>query len=603
MKIIPSNPQTNRGEMKVLEKLKNCKDDRFKNWIVYHSLNYPVVVEKSKKLSYKYFGEADFVFLIPDKGVINVEVKGGDIFCKDGEWYSKELSGKIEKLGKSPLKQASDSKYNLRKNFENKLGKKIPQEYLLIFTKTSIEQIGDTLEISKENIIDRDDFTLNFFEKLFKLSNNLKPGGGILSLEDKDIDILKKFIRPNFDNYIKTSSLLKESDIEIHKFTSEQIRILDYLEENKRLLIDGSQGTGKSVMAEEILRRKSEDKNKKILFLNSTKLIVENLKKKYQDYSNIKIRTFSMFLMDINREVVNFYRSNDFNAKHEEWIENSIQIIDNYEKKWIQENFQFDIIIFDEMQNVCSFKNFYNFLNRILKGNLINGEYYFFGDFRYQKFFGNDNSIALENSPSNNLLDFKEHTLIQNVRNSKSISQYAPIISGLFKKYPYEISKNEIGKVEPFFLKNKTEKVKKLEEILIKLHNDGVRGQDITILSDFNLGHKKNYLNEVDVSSYYQIVDLSKLKDIGSSLKEIQKKKETIFFSTTSGFQGMENKIIIYLEPLSHDFFTDIGSSAKPEMLAFNAMGRAQTFLYILWDATHENSYSKKMSLLGSLIS
>lgn len=223
----------------------------------------------------------------------------------------------------------------MRKNFENKLGKKIPQEYLLIFTKTSIEQIGDTLEISKENIIDRDDFTLNFFEKLFKLSNNLKPGGGILSLEDKDIDILKKFIRPNFDNYIKTSSLLKESDIEIHKFTSEQIRILDYLEENKRLLIDGSQGTGKSVMAEEILRRKSEDKNKKILFLNSTKLIVENLKKKYQDYSNIKIRTFSMFLMDINREVVNFYRSNDFNAKHEEWIENSIQIIDNYEKKWI----------------------------------------------------------------------------------------------------------------------------------------------------------------------------------------------------------------------------------------------------------------------------
>ena len=100
--------------------------------------------------------------------------------------------------------------------------------------------------------------------------------------------------------------------------------------------------------------------------------------------------------------------------------------------------------------------------------------------------------------------------------------------------------------VESYFLKNTDEKVKKLVDILIKLYQDGVKGSDITILSDFSLKNKKNYLNQVNISNYYQIVDLTGLSDIAKSLKEIRKKKDTIFFSTTSGFQGMENKIIIY---------------------------------------------------------
>ena len=44
MKIIPNNANTNLGEMKVLQQLRSCKDERFKDWIVYHSLNYPVEI-------------------------------------------------------------------------------------------------------------------------------------------------------------------------------------------------------------------------------------------------------------------------------------------------------------------------------------------------------------------------------------------------------------------------------------------------------------------------------------------------------------------------------------------------------------------------------
>ena len=49
-------------------------------------------------------------------------------------------------------------------------------------------------------------------------------------------------------------TILKQSLFEINKFTDEQINILDQFETN-RMLIEGSQGTGKTVFAIEIAKK------------------------------------------------------------------------------------------------------------------------------------------------------------------------------------------------------------------------------------------------------------------------------------------------------------------------------------------------------------
>ena len=52
--IPPTIDNSNFAEKKVFSKLKNSSNAETKNWVVYHSLNYPVSIKKSEKKSFKY---------------------------------------------------------------------------------------------------------------------------------------------------------------------------------------------------------------------------------------------------------------------------------------------------------------------------------------------------------------------------------------------------------------------------------------------------------------------------------------------------------------------------------------------------------------------
>ena len=113
MRMVPSfiDIHAPHGEKEVFQLLKTTKDKTFKDCIVFHSLNYPQSIKKNQKKSYNFFGESDFVIFIPNKGLINIEVKGGGVSRQDGEWYTEDRFGK-HKI-KDPFKQASKSLFNI----------------------------------------------------------------------------------------------------------------------------------------------------------------------------------------------------------------------------------------------------------------------------------------------------------------------------------------------------------------------------------------------------------------------------------------------------------------------------------------------------------
>ena len=101
------------------------------------------------------------------------------------------------------------------------------------------------------------------------------------------------------------------------------------------------------------------------------------------------------------------------------------------------EKYKFDLIVFDEMQNCYFYDKFYELIDLLLNGGLLNGRYCFLGDFYLQNLVSDSTTISKEKHPRNNLLDTREINLFKNVRNAKSISRQAPILSGLFKeKFP-----------------------------------------------------------------------------------------------------------------------------------------------------------------------
>ena len=607
----PTIDNSNFAEKKVFSKLKYSTNHETKDWIVYHSLNYPVTIKKSEKRSFKYFGEADFVILIPNKGIINLEVKGWTGFSSNkGIWDIIKPDGTKELNKKSPLKQARDSMFNIRKYIELKLNKKFPQTWMVVFTQCAFDLVDDDIEYSNDNIIDTDSFNSNFINRLVNLSKILKTGGGVFEINNNDLNSLqKKIMRPNFEIFVKTPTILTDSAIEINEFTDEQIDILNHLDEGKRILVTGSQGTGKTSIAEDILKREYEKDNSKILFLNSNRLACEEMKSKLKNFENhipIKCYTFNRFLLDIvnlvDIQISKKIYKLEFIEKNNYLIDKSIEFLKANSN--LLNNFKFDFIVFDEMQNCCFFKKFYDLIDLILKDGLTDGKYCFLGDFKYQNLVSNQSLIDQNKHPKNYLIDYEPIPLTRNVRNSKSISRNAPILSGLFKTLPYQISKSEHGEVINSFCKNRSEKVLRLESIIRKLKNDGVKGQDIVILSNFRLDNQYNFISDINISDQYDhIIDLTdnNIRDLNKNISEI-KKKNSIYFSTAAAFQGLESKIVIYIDPLETSPKSYSSSNTlKPELVAFNAMGRASTILYLVWDIGLKEYYDSKLKIIGSI--
>ena len=449
---------TPNSERKVFNALKNDSNKLTKNWIVYHSLNYPVSIYKTKKSSFKYFGESDFLILAEDVGIINIEVKGGSITCSNGVWRL-ESRNENKNLTKSPIKQAHDTKYNIQEYIRKKFNRKYPQDYLVVFPDCSLNNISDNIEYSEINIIDTDQLINNFSIKITNLVKNLKPGGDIFTLDKNELKKLKKLIRPDFEIYVKVPTALIDSKEEIFQYTKDQLQVLERIEHEPRLLVKGSQGTGKTVMAEEIINR-FDSTGKNILFINSGRLANVMTKFKFNEkHKNITFCTFNKFVRDIND-----YFKNDISNLPSDFIKaNNFLTISTLKllNTSTDHKYLYDLIVIDEMQHCYFYDDFYLLIDKVLKKGLLDGNYYFFGDFNHQNIIGKklDSNVLKDRMPKENLQSYEGITLWHNVRNSEDIAYEAPIISGLIDEMPlpYTINKT-LGATEHSFYLNDEDK-------------------------------------------------------------------------------------------------------------------------------------------------
>ncbi len=91
------------SEKKLFERLKRLPG----NYSVLHS-----VAWQSKRAGRESDGEADFIILAPDRGILIIEVKGGRIELSEGAWFSTDRN-EIRNTIKDPFRQAVQSKHAL----------------------------------------------------------------------------------------------------------------------------------------------------------------------------------------------------------------------------------------------------------------------------------------------------------------------------------------------------------------------------------------------------------------------------------------------------------------------------------------------------------
>ncbi len=575
-RMIPPNfsADTPRGEKDLFYKLQ--KDPETLDWTVFHSLD----IRRHRS---QIEGELDMVIIVPEHGILCVEVKGCDVKRVNGEWkYSYKTS--ISTSLKGPFKQASNSMHSLR---EYTSGRDRSLSNLLYFSCvifTNIDFNENSPEWHSWQYINARQFvrypiSTNILNILSRAHKHVFDKLGTLSwYHDKisrptkgQTEKIVSLLRDDFEYTLSPRKKFEQSEQTILNFTEEQFGALDLLLDNDRVLYKGPAGTGKTIIAIEQARRESS-KNKTVLFLCYNNLLGDWIKKQFSDFGlgQVCCFTFHGLLLDIIKE------KPPVDAKSEYW-QNELpnkaieHLLDSDSKYPL-----FDFIVVDEAQDLIN-ENYLDILDLLLFGGLSGGRWAFFGDFERQAIYLPDLKQSADKGLESLRVrspNFSSWSLRINCRNAKSIARTLSITSGLNPGYKKILNEVDDAEVDHIFYVDDIQQQTFLVEYINRLKTT-YKPSEIMVLS--MMDDAKSCAGNV-VNSYSNL-----------NLSPIRKNQGgSISYASIHAFKGLESPVII---------ITDIEhlEDERAQSLLYVGMSRARVRLCMLM---HERCRFKYDQLL-----
>ncbi len=466
----------------------------------------------------------------PQKGLLIIEVKGGTRFSYDGE-HDKWKSGDDISYQNPYKKQLANSK-NLPLFLKSKLPSLnnhwITCGYAICFPHIDILEGNLALFMEREVTLFRYDLK-NLEERINEIyshysNNSDKPLG------KKIVEEIKTLITPKSEFRKSLSAELEDEGQTIIKLTKEQQEILDgFYQVTTPILIDGPAGTGKTQLA--ISQAISDIQSDRLVLF-----ITNSQDSKYYIYNEI---SFNLNYLKINNDLLKIFTLEELNLVP--------KILEN------KETLEEVRIIIDEAQQLDS-----NFLRKVADyaNQIFNLSILIFKDDSQKT---NENDIQEIFKPFN-------YTLQKVIRNTINIfDSYKEYISPNYKvKKPVR----EFKEVRTNYYITDEDLIKVIKSnILTWIKDEKVLPKHITIL--FSKQPSKDFLNSITSEiSTFQFKRFS----LASPLHP-----QTITWSTTYDFQGLENHIILLveLEP------EPISETILLRRLRYIGRSRACSILYI----------------------
>ena len=321
------------GERRVFELLRDCPDTE--GWIAFHSLGlaYRLSIERNRK---RPEGEIDFVVIVPERGIVCLEVKGGRISSDGDSWWTRDRFGDVHRMSRSPFMQARETQHTLRNFITREFGPasdeaESPFGYMVVFPDVECPPV--TTEFVRTEVIDRDDLERSVGDAIRRYCQqhlSFRQRRPHALPRGSEVRSIRRFLRPTFDLMIAQSALLRRTDKKLLSLTEEQYLRLDELEGNDRCFFEGAAGTGKTLLALEYARR-SARQGDKVLLLCYNRLLGEWLKQQVQGTS-ISAGTFHSF----TRGLIMRSSARDEFLRHEREAENT-----NTKQQFFREEYSF----------------------------------------------------------------------------------------------------------------------------------------------------------------------------------------------------------------------------------------------------------------------
>lgn len=250
---------SSEGECLVYEALSKLNNE----YVVFHSYRWLGEINQRRSE-----GEADFVVLHPQKGILSIEVKAGSIAFNNGNWIQINRHTKESKII-DPVGQAAESQYRIQNYLRRHFNGQIPVVGRAVwFPSVSIhDKITLPLEVNRDSIFDvgsLDNPAKNLDKAFSYWKLNLGVRGTELCIHDFKNVI--KLLMPSFKIVESVASTAFESKRSYIQMTRQQASILNFLQEQPTAVIHGPAGTGKTMLAIEKANMLAS-KGEKVLYL------------------------------------------------------------------------------------------------------------------------------------------------------------------------------------------------------------------------------------------------------------------------------------------------------------------------------------------------
>ncbi len=213
--------------------------------------------------------ELDFVLCHPESGIVCLEVKGGGIECRYGEWYRAMPGGPPERM-RDPVQQTIDHRYGLERKLKDLPGwrsEKLFFAWALALPDVTVHELVLAADAPRELIIDRNEVRDRIAGALDRV---LAYHQGARDKRDlpgaKGAGMIRKLLAPRIEIRVPMAELFLEEQEQLVLLTHEQSRLLDRFGRNKRMVVTGCAGSGKTALAVEQAKRLA-DMGRDVLFV------------------------------------------------------------------------------------------------------------------------------------------------------------------------------------------------------------------------------------------------------------------------------------------------------------------------------------------------
>lgn len=460
------------GEKAVYAALRDSEDTD--EWLVLHSLS---IADHVRQVE----GEADFVIIVPDTGILVIEVKSHQSIDRrsDGIW---KLGNDVP-TARGPFQQASEAMHSLRSYLEKKNVelRYIPMLSAVWFTGVRARtMLPANPEWHDWQVMDSEDVksapaailrtlaagTTHLDDKIKHFSY-----GGV-GPDSETAERIVSLLRPKFELVTVAGDRRRARESQLITFIEEQFLALDAASDNHAVLFTGPAGSGKTFLAMESARREiSTSKQGRLLCFN--RLLGKRLTSDLADLEGLNVGTFHQELFRLTA-VDRVPEGAGPAFWNEELPERAMEALIDSDSSLLS-----DFLIIDEIQDIAA-DPYLDVLDLMVTGGLKEGRLLLFGDFERQAIFDNETGRDRLRSRAPYL---STHKLMQNCRNLPRIGYQVNLLSHLQPGYQ-QFRRQDDG-IDPVFRQYQAgqDQSTLLTTAIRGLKDDGYELSEIVVLS------------------------------------------------------------------------------------------------------------------------